>query len=160
MAVKLKKGEGAKIAIDMTPMIDIVFQLLTFFIMTLKIASAEGDFNIRMPLAAPRAGPPDPNALPPMKLFLKADSAGNCARVVMNESEFSGGDRWKRLHSHVAGIVGEGSLAASAEVELVCDYNLHYEHVIEAITAVSGEIRNGQVIKMVEKIKFAPPTAP
>src|SRR5688500_16450611 len=116
MSVKIKKPEGAKIAIDMTPMIDIVFQLLTFFIMTLKIAAAEGDFNIRMPLSAPRAGPPDPNALPPMKLYLKADSAGNCSRVVLNESEFSGGDRWRRLHSHVAGIVCEGSLAASADV--------------------------------------------
>ncbi|QDU25320.1 Biopolymer transport protein ExbD/TolR [Anatilimnocola aggregata] len=159
MAVKIKKQGNSKIAIDMTPMIDIVFQLLTFFVMTLKIATAEGDFNIRMPLAAPRAGPPDPNQLPPMKLFLKADSAGKCARVVMNDSEFSGGDRWTRLHNHVAGIVGDGSLASSAEVELVCDYNLHYEHVIEAITAVSGEMRDGQIVKLVEKIKFSPPVA-
>ncbi len=158
--MKTKKPDPGKIAIDMTPMIDIVFQLLTFFCMTLRIATAEGDFNIRMPLAAPRAGPPDPNALPPMKLFLKADSAGNCARVVMNDSEFSGGDRWRRLHNHIAGIVGDGSLAASAEVELVCDYNLHYEHVIEAITAVSGENRGGQIVKLVEKIKFSPPVAP
>ncbi len=162
MGLKLKKSNVSdKIPIDMTPMIDIVFQLLTFFCMTLRVATAEGDFNIRMPLAAPRAGPPDPNALPPMKLFLKADSSGNCARVVMNDSEFSGGDRWRRLHSHVAGIVGEGSLAASAEVELVCDYNLHYEHVIEAITAVSGDVNpDGTIVKMVEKIKFSPPVAP
>src|SRR5688572_9847051 len=161
MGVKTRKTEPAKIAIDMTPMIDIVFQLLTFFVMTLKIATAEGDFNIRMPLSAPRAGPPDPNQLPPMKLFLKADSAGNCARVVMNDSEFSGGDRWKRLHNHIAGIVGDGSLASSAEVELVCDYNLHYSHVIEAITAVSGSITpDGTIVKLVEKIKFSPPTQP
>jgi biopolymer transport protein ExbD len=159
MGVKIKKTSPSKIAIDMTPMIDIVFQLLTFFVMTLKIATAEGDFNIRMPLAAPRAGPPDPNQLPPMKLFLKADAAGNCSQVVMNDSQFSGGDRWARLHSHIAGIVGDGSLAASAEVELVCDYNLHYEHVIEAITAVSGSITpDGQIVKLVEKIKFSPPT--
>jgi biopolymer transport protein ExbD len=157
MGVKIKKQESDKIPIDMTPMIDIVFQLLTFFCMTLKIAAAEGDFNIRMPLAAPRAGPPDPNALPPMKLFLKADAGGNLANVIMNDTPYSGGDRWQRVHNHVAGIVGDGSLAASAEVELVCDYNLHYEHVIEAITAVSGEIRDGQIIKLVEKIKFAPP---
>jgi biopolymer transport protein ExbD len=160
MGVPIKKQQAGKIAIDMTPMIDIVFQLLTFFVMTLKIATAEGDFNIKMPLSAPRAGKPDPNSLPPMKLYLKADAAGNCARVVMNESEFSGDDRWTRLHNHVAGIVGDGSLAASAEVELVCDYNLHYEHVIEAITAVSGSKQGDQIIKLVEKIKFAPPTAP
>jgi biopolymer transport protein ExbD len=159
MGVKVKKPDSGKIAIDMTPMIDIVFQLLTFFCMTLKIASAEGDFNIRMPLAAPRAGPPDPNQLPPMKLFLKADAGGNLSQVVMNDTPFSGSDRWQRVHNHVAGIVGDGSLAASAEVELVCDYNLHYSHVIEAITAVSGEMRGGQIVKLVEKIKFSPPVS-
>lgn len=160
MGIKTKKVDPGKIAIDMTPMIDIVFQLLTFFCMTLRITTAEGDFNIRMPLAAPRAGPPDPNALPPMKLFLKANAGGGLANVVFNDTPFSptdDGGHWRQVHNKVAGIVGDGSLAASAEVELVCDYNLHYEHVIEAITAVSGEIRDGQIIKLVEKIKFAPP---
>src|SRR5690349_155943 len=100
MGLRVKKVSiSDKIPIDMTPMIDIVFQLLTFFCMTLRVATAEGDFNIRMPLSAPRAGPPDPNQLPPMKLFLKADADGGCAQVVMNDSQFSGADRWRRLHS-------------------------------------------------------------
>jgi biopolymer transport protein ExbD len=47
-----------KIELQMTPMIDIVFQLLVFFIMTFKIVSQEGDFNIKMPLAAQQAGAP------------------------------------------------------------------------------------------------------
>ncbi len=34
----------------MTPMIDVVFQLLIFFMLTLKIIAPEGDFNINMPL--------------------------------------------------------------------------------------------------------------
>ena len=56
MSVKFKKrGLPDKIPIDMTPMIDIVFQLLTFFCMTLRVSEAEGDFNIKMPLAAPKA---------------------------------------------------------------------------------------------------------
>lgn len=158
--MKLKKGEGSKIAIDMTPMIDIVFQLLTFFIMTLKIATPEGDFSIKMPLAAPRAGVPDPDALPPMKLRLVAASNGDCADIILNARSFSGANRWKELHNHIASIVGEGSQAAEAEVEIDADYNLKYENVIEAITAVSGSVdANGNVIKMVEKIKFAPPRA-
>ena len=42
MAHKFKRPPlNDKIAIDMTPMIDIVFQLLTFFIMSLKISTAE-----------------------------------------------------------------------------------------------------------------------
>lgn len=158
--MKIKKGAGSKIAIDMTPMIDIVFQLLTFFIMTLKIATPEGDFNIKMPLAAPRAGTPDPDALPPMKLRLVASSSGDCADIILNARSFSGGNRWDELHTHVASIVGDGSQKADAEVEIDADYNLKYENVIRAITAVSGSVdENGQVIKLVEKIKFAPPKA-
>ena len=155
-----KRGLPDKIPIDMTPMIDIVFQLLTFFCMTLKVSSAEGDFNIKMPLAAPRAGLPDPNQLPPMKVRMRADPSGNLAELSLNDRAFNGADRFKQLHNYIAGLVGDGSLAASAEVELDCDFGLKYENVIEAITAVSGTIGpDGQTIKLVEKIKFSPPRA-
>jgi biopolymer transport protein ExbD len=159
MAVQFKKrGLPDKIPIDMTPMIDIVFQLLTFFCMTLKVAAAEGDFNIKMPLAAPRAGLPDPNQLPPMKVRMRADSSGNLVELSLNDRSFSGVDRFGQLHNYIAGLVGDGSLAASAEVELDCDFGLKYENVIEAITAVSGTVApDGQIIKLVEKIKFSPP---
>ncbi len=47
-----KKNE--KIEPQMAPMIDVVFQLLIFFMLTLKITSPEGDFNINMPLGQSR----------------------------------------------------------------------------------------------------------
>ena len=148
------------IAIDMTPMIDIVFQLLTFFVMTFKIAEAEGDFNIKMPAAA-RAGLPDDKQLPPMKLKLRASPTGNLAEIALNDRTFS---TWRDLHNHVAGIVGDdrgpGSIQATAEIEIDVDFNLRYQHVIQAITAVSGSVQpDGSVIKLVEKIKFTPPKA-
>lgn len=34
----------------MTPMIDVVFQLLIFFMLTLKIVTQEWNFDIHMPL--------------------------------------------------------------------------------------------------------------
>jgi len=37
---------SGKIALDMTPMIDVVFQLLIFFMCTLKVIEPEGDFDI------------------------------------------------------------------------------------------------------------------
>jgi biopolymer transport protein ExbD len=161
MPLRIKKaGLPDKIPIDMTPMIDIVFQLLTFFCMTLRVAAMEGDFSIKMPLAAPRQGLPDPNQLPPIKIRLRSDAAGNLVELSLNDRAFAGADRFKQLHNHIASIVGEGSLAASAEVELDCDFNLKYEYVIEAITAVSGSTTpDGQLVKLVEKIKFAPPRA-
>jgi biopolymer transport protein ExbD len=160
MSIKIKRESlSDKIPIDMTPMIDIVFQLLTFFIMTLKIASVEGDFNIKMPLAAPRAGDPDPNALV-LNLYMTANASGDCANLRVDDQSFNGPEnqRWIQLHNYVASVVGEGSLAASAEVKIHADYDLKYENVIKAITAVSGKIEDGQIIKLVEKIQFAPPT--
>lgn len=50
--MKIKSRAATKVELMMTPMIDIVFQLLIFFIMSFKIAAQEGDFNIKMPLAA------------------------------------------------------------------------------------------------------------
>ena len=43
------------------------------------------------------------------------------------------------------------------EVELDCDYNLKYNYVVQAITAVSGYREGDQIVKLVEKIKFSPP---
>jgi biopolymer transport protein ExbD len=164
-----RKGNSPddKIPIDMTPMIDIVFQLMTFFVMTLKIVEAEGDFNIKMPLAAPRAGMPDDKQLPPFKLRLKAGTNGNLAEITLNNNTFAPDKAgWDDLRNQIASIVGDergpGSVQSTAEVELDCDYELKYENVIRAITAVSGypAQEGGGVVRLIEKIKFSPPRQP
>ncbi|MEA1951305.1 MAG: biopolymer transporter ExbD [Planctomycetota bacterium] len=147
-----------KVELMMTPMIDIVFQLLVFFIMTFKIVAPEGDFNIKMPLAAPSQGVPNPDELPPLTVRLTASKDGKLTGVYLNEARMTG---FGQLRRRIIGLVGDdtgpGSLAASTEIELDCDYKLRFEYTINAITAVSGEIRNGEIVKLIEKIKFAPP---
>ena len=155
--------EQEKIEIQMTPMIDIVFQLLVFFIMTFKVVSMEGDFNIKMPLAAPSEGAIDENLVPPMKLRLTAGANGNLTGISLNDQSVQNFDA---LKSKILGIVGHergpGSIQDTAEVEIDADYNLNYVHTIEAITAVSGDKdkATGTVTKLVEKIKFSPPKQP
>ncbi len=154
-----------KIELQMTPMIDIVFQLLIFFIMTFKIVAQEGDFNIKMPLASQQAGLPDESPILTMHVRLRADAAGRLPAsggiVVNGDLVFN---NFNELHNYVIGVVGgdEPSARDDAEVELDCDYGLHYEHVIEAITAVSGYVDHstGQVERLIEKIKFTPPVEP
>ena len=65
----------SKIDINMTPMIDVVFQLLTFFMLTLKTVIVEGDFNIRMPLGA-SAGAAEDNPIPPLIVKMTANGEG------------------------------------------------------------------------------------
>jgi biopolymer transport protein ExbD len=149
----------AKVEMQMTPMIDIVFQLLTFFMFSFKIASVEGDFNIRMPLAAPSAGLPADVPLPPIRVRLSAGPDGKISGIRMGENDLKS---FAELHTQIIGIIGKdtgpGSQAEGAEVELDCDYDLRYEHVVAAITAIAGYVdADGNVVKLIDKIKFAPP---
>lgn len=160
---KTGSGPPDKIEQNMTPMIDVVFQLIAFFMFSFKVAAAEGDFNIKMPLAAPSAGQPSPDALlPPIRVRLIAGPGGELGGIRMGERALP---NFNALHNEVIGIVGTqsgpGSLAEAAEVELDVDYNLQYRYIINAITAVSGYVEpNGRVVKLIEKIKFAPPRKP
>lgn len=161
MKVRHAGQSDDKIELQMTPMIDIVFQLLVFFIMSFKVVVQEGDFNIKMPLAAPSAGLPDDNLVPPLRLRLVADSNGNIANISLNDSDVSSFDK---LRSDIIGFVGDdrgpGSIQQTTEVEVNADYRLRYEEVVKAITAISGYIDDrGNVQKLVEKIKFKPQPA-
>ncbi len=145
------------IELDMTAMIDIVFLLLIFFIMTFTIMSVEGDFNIQMPLAAPGGAVEDVH--PPIRIRLTAAPDGSLSGIQMGARGLAS---FQDLHNEVRAMInddtGPGSLAESIEVELDCDYGLHYMHVMDAITSVSGHVdAENNVIKLIERVKFAPP---
>lgn len=153
----LDDREDDKIELQMTPMIDIVFQLLVFFIMTFKIVTQEGDFNVKMPLAAADGAEVDPTALD-MTLRLTANGEGELTGIRLNDKTF---DSFDELHLHVISIVGgdqPSSLRESAEIEIDADFQLRYEYVMRAVTAITGyRTENDEVVKLIEKIRFAPP---
>ena len=149
----------------MTPMIDIVFQLLDLLLHDAKVADAEGDFNIKMPLVAAQAGEPDPNQTPErFTLRMRADAAGNLVELTMAQQAFTGPatSAGRSCSNSSPARSASGSLAESAEVELDCDYDLKYEYVIRAITAVSGDVGpDGQIDQAhrEDQLRPAPPAA-
>ena len=155
--MKIRKNtRGDKIELQMTPMIDIVFQLLVFFIMTFKIVAPEGDFNIRMPPPATTRSQEMPDT-PTLTLRLTADDQGNLTSIKLGDNPFSS---MSELRVHIRNLVADEAgpgTASDREVELQCDYNLNYKYAIEAITAISGYIENGQRYKLIENIRFAQP---
>lgn len=147
-----------KIELQMTPMIDIVFQLNVFFLFTFRIILPEGDFNIHMPSAA-AARAVEPSETLPLTLRMRAGPDGELADLQLAGRSFGHGrDAFARLHQAIRGLVRDaGGTASDQEIELDCDYNLNYDYVIRAITAITGYIENGERHKLIERIKFTPP---
>lgn len=151
------REEGQHAQLNMTSMIDIVFLLLVFFVMTFKIVELEGDFSVRMPLAGVDSGQVDPTDLP-LKLRLTADSKGHLTGMNLNDINL--GKDYNELRNRVVGMIRTSSPVEGdegPEIEIDTDYNLRYEYVIRAITSVSGYKDGNQVVKLIERIKFAKP---
>ena len=155
MKIRNYRQQHEKIELQMTPMIDIVFQLLVFFIMTFKIVSQEGDFNIKMPLSNTSQAQVESD-LPPLKVRLLANDSGALGGIYLHDQPV---ESFRELHEEIMGLVGgDVALAEDAEVEFKCDFDLHYQYVIQAVTAVSAYVGpDGNIIKLIEKIRFASP---
>lgn len=145
---------------QMAPMIDVTFQLLTFFMMTLKISAPEGDFSINMP--PPGGGAAKSEIFPDIKVRLLATPDGSLASLRLGERNLgSGPGAFQNLNNEILKIVGATDSARSKEmeVEIDADYGLHFENVVNTIGACSGRLgKDGKtVIRYIEKIKFAQP---
>lgn len=156
MKFRHRNTQQDKTELSMTAMIDIVFLLLVFFVMTFKISAQEGDFNVKMPLQGDGA-PSDETQLP-LKLRLRSNGQGDLQEIILNDN-LSFGTDWNGLRANILQMVGDSSGPTDEEgpeVEIDLDYDLHYVHVIEAITAVTGYVQNDEVVKLIDRIKFAP----
>ena len=107
---KRRSRLASKIDINMTPMIDVVFQLLTFLMLTLKTVIVEGDFNIKMPLGA-SAGAAEDIPLPPLTVRMEATPEGGLAGVRLGERGMVGPELLGELAATEAAI--ESALAAA-----------------------------------------------
>jgi biopolymer transport protein ExbD len=148
--IRAAKNEGVKL--DMTPMIDIVFQLLVFFALTLRVAMPEGDLAMHPPVKGETAGPQE-NLVPPLLVVLRADEHGTLQSLELNGRPLPGAEQ---LHDEVERLVGHDSeLAAQSEARLACDEHLAYEHTIAAVTALSGtRLPSGQTKPLVGRVRF------
>ena len=151
----------------MASMIDIVFQLLIFFIMTFKITAIEGDFTIKMPQAGAKSSTTVEPFETPITIRLSAKASGKVARIIWikptGEDEIGAGPttsqgKFDALSDEIVAFVGTGpqadAIRESTEIEFDFDKNLHYEEAINAISAVTGKVVDGEIIELIQKIKF------
>ncbi|MDO4574805.1 MAG: biopolymer transporter ExbD [Planctomycetia bacterium] len=157
-----RKKTDMKAGADMTPMIDMVFQLLIFFILTLKIVASEGDFNIKMPLSSAATNDESAEEITSILIRLRANGSGNLDTIQIADRTFPGSPEGiNSLRSFIRSQLAAGGSAAASqtEIELDCDYQLKYRNVILVISACTGYIEKGEIVRLAEKIKFRAPRA-
>ncbi|MCA9057780.1 MAG: biopolymer transporter ExbD [Planctomycetaceae bacterium] len=155
---------SAKIETQMAPMIDVVFQLLIFFMLTLKIIEPEGDFDINMPVGAPSESASTDENIPPIKVRLHANrETGELTDLTINGQSL-GADAlaFERLNVEIMREAERDKAALTPEqrdrreVEIDPDHGLHYEYIVHALGASSGRIVDGKMVRYYSHVKFAP----
>jgi biopolymer transport protein ExbD len=150
------RDSAGQVLLPMSPMIDIVFLLLVFFIMTFQIVPLEGNLFVGLPQAT--AGPPaaalELPVRPPLLVRLTANADGSLRTIHLSDTRY---DSFSELNERVRQIVvADGPEAGDSwEAIIEADHDLEYQHTIEALSALGGyRDESGQVVKLVEKIRF------
>jgi biopolymer transport protein ExbD len=162
MKLSAPRSTGSKVEIPMAPMIDIVFQLLIFFMLNLKIVAPEGEFHINLPQGA-IDGPEAQTS--PIKVGLRSDADGRLTSLTLGQRNLGNDDAaFERLNQEILKIIGRpgNPIAGDVVVELDADYETQHQYVVKAISRCTGRFdpQTGETARYVEKIKFAPPHQP
>ena len=139
---------------QMTPMIDVVFQLLTFFLVSFRIVQQEGDLMVKLPALGQQEQPRlPPTDLPPLPVYLTADAAGDLAAIRFQNATVTSLDELQARLEALQAQCPDCQLA----VDLKCDPALRYEHTMAALTAVSGKRHQDRIVPLVADVRLTRP---
>ena len=143
----MKKSKHQEVEIPITPMLDMAFQLLTFFILTYRPAPQEGQFAMNLLPASPAikmdaVAPPDvksenkdvPASLRTITTQLHANPDGSLGRVNIEENEVVGMDQLKaKLQEFL-----DPSKDLFEQALIQADQNLKYDELMKVIDIFSS----------------------
>ena len=130
-------------SLQMSSMIDVVFLLLIFFVMTFQVTAAEGDLEIN---AAPSVAQVASDVPPRRQLFhvhLRAATDGSLSTI---QIDGRGLDTIKELAALLQLVVADRT-GDDYAVQLHVAQNLLYQHTMDAITAIRGKNIDAPLIK-------------
>jgi biopolymer transport protein ExbD len=141
----LKKTRSMEVEVPITPMLDMAFQLLTFFILTYRPAPSEGQFSMNLlPAQAatdiskeqPKddATPSLDASLRTLKTVLKAGDGGLIGEITLADKPIQGMDELKK---ELEGFVNDPILAFDQALIKV-DPQLKYSELMKVIDVFSS----------------------
>ena len=153
------------IRLPLVPLIDVLFLLLMFFVLNLKVISPESRFTANLPDGPPSSATDSAASLPDIKVGLRSDREGRLMQLTLGSKNLGSGDAaFERLSQEILRIIGRPGhpLMKDIEVELDADFETQHRYVVKAISVCTGRFdpQTQQLARYVEKIKFAPPHKP
>jgi len=137
-----KRKHEESLDIPVTPMLDMAFQLLTFFVLTYRATPTEGQYSMNLLPAAPAtemkakdqsdSAPTDdsiPASLKTLPTTLRAGEGGALGRVSLGEQDVQGMDALKK---ELKTILEDPSLPFDQTLIKV-DPNLRYSELMQVI---------------------------
>jgi biopolymer transport protein ExbD len=147
LAHKKNKKKEESIEIPITPMLDMAFQLLTFFILTYHPMPTEGQFVMNLMPAAPATdfraqspadtavtNPDIPAALRTLPTMLRAGEGGTLGRVTLGEIDVQG---MEPLKKELKTILEDPTLPFDQALIKV-DPDLRYSELMQVIDVFSA----------------------
>ncbi|MDB5350014.1 MAG: biopolymer transport protein [Planctomycetota bacterium] len=133
---------------NLTPLLDVVFQLITFFMLVINFSNDNNDQRVRLPVAA-SASPTESGPADPDRLVLNIDSDG---KLLMNGEAFDTESAMKEIHLQAQLLRSSADRAAKRKglpkpdenslpttVVIRCDKNTHYSQLYRLITKCQSE---------------------
>jgi len=140
---------------DMTPMIDVTFQLLIFFMCSLNFKTEEGMLLSHLPKdqgifsVAAKTNPYE-------QIRIQLIKAGTETIVLADSNKFSESDKYQRLYQHIQSILskfGEGDKENNISVVIEPEIDVAFQDVIFTLN-VCRKIQEGGAWKNLE-VKFS-----
>ncbi len=156
-----RSNAQSKVEVPMAPMIDIVFQLLIFFMLNLKIVAPEGNFNVNLPSAEPDEAVQSAD----IRVSLKSDREGNLVQLTLGQNNLGNDNAaFDRLNTEILKIIGRPGNPQTKDLQVTidADFECQYKYIVKAISRCTGRVdpTTQQITRYVERIKFAPAHLP
>ncbi len=128
----LRRRQNPAMGLKMTAMIDVIFLLLTFFVLTARFQQPESHLNVTLP--KPAVGTANPVAKEPLSIRLEAADLGCSVLLPQTDKIFLRPDTIQAnltdLQDHIMSIMPSYDIAGQG-VELHCDDAVQWDYVVK-----------------------------
>jgi biopolymer transport protein ExbD len=141
-----RRRSPAPIDADFTAMLDLIFNLLAFFVVTFNPPSPELNFDFALPESKQgQSTEPPPESFEfegelfkDVTIRLSADPAGKLAAIAVEGQKVDGikglVTKVQRMSGTMAGLAGDGEGGLDT-AQIIADAGLKYVHVVEVVDA-------------------------